>query len=87
MNWNVCILWERWNVAKKGNLEWLRPGENGQKQANPVKVFFVGRSAGDVTGILLRPHILEIDKGRLHINSHKFKTYLIQDRGDLQSYV
>ena len=58
-----------------------------RKRANPVKVFFVGRSAGDVTGILLRPHILEIDEGRLHINSHKFKTYLIQDRGDLQSYV
>ena len=55
-------------------------GGNGQK--NPVKVsrdvFFVGRSVGDVIGISLRPHILEIDK-KQEFTQIYFKTGLIYD--------
>ena len=52
---------------KRGNLE--ETGKKGWIQLKSQRRFFVGRSVGDVTGILPRPHILEIDKRK---TSHKF---------------
>ena len=80
---------ERQNVAKRINLlKWSKSGGKGHKWQISLKsggmdgdVFFVGRSVGDVTCILLRLFTLEIDKGRLQIDSQNFNSYFYWDRG------